>query len=463
MRNTNFASQKYEILNHIIQKAFLPSEGKRKMTHLDGGPSGNKSSIGDHHSLATVTLDNSEEEQFRAVTWSVLYAMAEESLPPTILKLAFVEIPARLFESLFLMANNGVSEFRLNSLALMHRLFVNGLSFTGHSSKRDSLPKTLHTILPKTGLMLLAKFRSSLFRSALMDNTNTPHLCAIDGLLKCVLKEADLHHFAMSCLLVASLQDHARVRSHERQALVAVLLNGYLSRIGLLLGIPGLSKHAKQTLAEMRSRKIHVFELDDAFDEYPPPLCLRTGEDPKLDSYYLTFERLRELLKSSENFEESQLAVIDEVFAVVPYSPEHDMENYRDASRTDAGRRSLFPASPKRPLLDTESNEGTILAHRRSLVSIFGQSDSMTVPTYASGPFTKHRGNSSVSVNSQISRTSSLKKPGYRMINASTDNLSVSSDDGSIVSVLDGDFADLTLRNQEKKREIRERSVSFLK
>jgi len=111
LRNTNFAAQKYEIINGLIHRAFLPRETRRSMTSaafsLAGGYEGKPlPDIADHHSLATVTLDNTEEDQFRAVVWSVLFSMAEEALPPTILKLAFVEIPQRLFDSLFLMALN---------------------------------------------------------------------------------------------------------------------------------------------------------------------------------------------------------------------------------------------------------------------------------------------------------------------------------------------------------------------
>lgn len=104
LRNTNFAPQKYEILNHVILRAFLPKEKPRGLLTVDTQTNGPY--ISDHHSLATVVLDSAEEKQFRAVTWSVLYSMAEESLPSSILKLAFVEIPTKLFDSLLLMVVN---------------------------------------------------------------------------------------------------------------------------------------------------------------------------------------------------------------------------------------------------------------------------------------------------------------------------------------------------------------------
>lgn len=157
LRNTNFASQKYEIINHIIHKAFLPKE-QPKATTTALTVDRPTAYIADHHSLATVSLDNAEETQFRAVIWSVLFAMAEESLPPTILKLAFVEIPVKLFESLLLMILNPDSEFRLSSLALLHRLLLNGLSFTGHFARRDpALRPLFSTQLPKVHVHLVKR------------------------------------------------------------------------------------------------------------------------------------------------------------------------------------------------------------------------------------------------------------------------------------------------------------------
>ncbi len=64
------------------------------------------STFTDHLSLATVTLDNTEESQFRAVIWSVLFAMAEESPSIPLFKLAYVEIPVKLFESFLNMMLN---------------------------------------------------------------------------------------------------------------------------------------------------------------------------------------------------------------------------------------------------------------------------------------------------------------------------------------------------------------------
>jgi hypothetical protein len=115
LRNTNFASQKYEIINHVLVKAFLPKESKRNQ--FDHNQISLQSP--DYHSLATVTLDNVEEDQFRSVTWSVLFAMAEECLPNTVLKLAFVEIPSKLFESLFQMSVNPDSGTCIYSIHLI--------------------------------------------------------------------------------------------------------------------------------------------------------------------------------------------------------------------------------------------------------------------------------------------------------------------------------------------------------
>lgn len=420
---------------------------------------------GDHHSLATVTLDNFEEIQFRAVIWGVLFSMAEESLPATLLKLAFIEIPQRLFDSLLLMIVNFDSEFRLNSLVLLHRLFLNGLSFTGHSSKRESLPSTRTAPLPKGGLVLLAKFRGALFMSVQLENTKSPHVCAIDGLLKAALREGDYQHYLLSALLLTSLQQIIK-RDLEKRVLIQLLLHGYLKRLGEHIGNSQMAKYAQDMLASMRNHGVHVFDLEEALDNYPPPLCLRTSQDPMLEEYQLSFDRLRELFNAQEPITEDQKALLDQAFSThMPYLPEKDLEaSAKDyAARTDLGRRSLFPASPKRPLPGSESSSATVLAHRRSLINMFpsGQdSAALTVPSYHdTASLTKHQMGSTVSVASQLSRASSLKKKSIR----STDSLSVaSSDDASDISVLEGDFTDLTLRNQERAREIRERSTSIL-
>lgn len=466
LRNTNFASQKYDILNHIIHRAFLPRETGKRQTHLLDGSRLTQQVPGDHISLATVTLDNAEEIQFRAVIWSVLFAMAEEPLPATLLKLAFVEIPQRLFDSLLMMIINFDSEFRLSSLVLLHRLFLNGLSFTGHSNKRDSLPSTRTAPLPKGGLVLLAKFRGALFKSVQLENTQSPHVCAIDGLLKAALREADYQHYLLSTLLLTSLQQLTRQRNLERQILIQLLLHGYLKRLGEHMGNSQLSEHAQEMLAAMRKHGVHVFDLEDALEDYPPPLCLRSSVDPMVEEYQLSFTRLRDLFEAQEGITEEQKALIEQAFSVhSPYSPEKDLEvTAKDyAARSDLGRRSLFPASPKRPLPGSESSSATVLAHRRSLISMFpsGQeSAALTVPSYQdTTSLTKHQLGSSVSVASQLSRASSIKKRSNR----STDSLSVaSSEDGSDMSVLEGDFTEMTLRHQERAREIRERSTSIL-
>lgn len=180
-------------------------------------------------------LDNVEEKQFRAVTWSVLFAMAEESLPASILKLAFIEIPTRLFESLLLMTLNIDAEFRLNSLALFHRLFHNGLSFTGHSIKRESKIFSSNTVLSKTALLLLSKFRSTLFRSLILEGTMTPHICAIDGLLKSASKEADLTHLVLTGIMLVSLQEAFKNRPAERRAVFQLLLISQMKYIAEIL------------------------------------------------------------------------------------------------------------------------------------------------------------------------------------------------------------------------------------
>jgi hypothetical protein len=232
------------------------------------------------------------------------------------------------------------------------------------------------------------------------------------------------------------------------------------------MGNGQLANHALDMLSSMRNHGVHVFDLEEALDDYPPPLCLRTSQDPMVEEYQLSFDRLRELFTTQDRITEDQKALLDQAFTThAPYSPEKDLEaTAKDyAARTDLGRRSLFPASPKRPLPGSESSSATVLAHRRSLINMFpnGQeSSALTVPSYHdTANLTKHQMGSTISVASQLSRASSLKKKSIR----STDSLSVaSSDDASDISVLEGDFTDLTLRNQERAREIRERSTSIL-
>lgn len=477
LRNTNFAAQKYDIINSLIHRAFLPRETRRPGTGLDArhGAAAAAMAAAEHHSLATVTLDNQEEAQFRAVTWSVLFAMAEEALPATILKLAFVEIPQRLFDSLFLMGVNSDGEFRLNSLVLLHRLLLNGLSFTGHVAKRESRETLFGTaVLSKGSLGLLAKLRSAVYQSFRLESTGAPHICAIDGILKASLGDTDLQHCVLTTILLVSLQEAMRSRPLERQVLTQLLLLSFLQRIGRLLGITEASAFAEDRRASLRRQGVHVFDLEGALDDYPPPLCIRSSSgDPVIKDTAVTFEQAQELLLRLPNMTGEQGALIRSLFTErVPYSSETDLETIKEAGRNEAARRSLFPASPKRPLagnaglaLGSESASSTLLAHHRHSITGFLPGDgSQTIPA-----FTKHSGASSTSVASSthLSRASSMQKKAgpFRSLNASADSLSLASSgdsQDSATSVLEGDFANLTLRNQERDRELRERSTSIL-
>lgn len=429
----------------------------------------------EHHSLATVTLDNQEEAQFRAVTWSVLFAMAEEALPATILKLAFVEIPQRLFDSLFMMAVNSDDEFRLNSLVLLHRLLLNGLSFTGHVAKRESREVVIgSTVLSKGSLSLLAKFRSTIFQSFRLENTAAPHICAIDGILRASVAEADLQHCLLTIIMLLSLQDAMKSRPMERQVLTQLLIYSFLHRVALALGIVEAREFVEKRRAALSKQGVNVFDLEGALDDYPPPLCIRSSTEPISKDTAVTFEQARDLLLLLPMMTVEQEAMILGAFTDrVPYSPETDLETIKETGKNEKTRRSLFPASPKRPLpnaggfLGSESASSTILAHHRHSITGFLPSDgSQTIPS-----FTKHSGGSSISVasSSHLSRASSIQKKGaFRSLNASADSLSLASSNdsqdsaGSQASVLEGDFANLTLRNQERARELRERSTSIL-
>jgi len=396
----------------------------------------------------------------------------------------------------------GFVEFRLNSLVLLHRLFLNGLSFTGHSAARlsrtgstGSALTSPATTLSKGGLALLAKFRSTLHRSLLQDTTQAAHICAIDGLFKAGLREGDLHHAILSTLILASLQDHAKQRNWnaERQALLLLLLLGYLQRLGALLHIESMTRFAEGHLEGLRSRGVNIFDLEAALEDYPPPLCLRSSADPDLSKAAVSFAELRALFLTLPDMTAEQGKVINSAFdTAAPYTPEVELEAMgRGAAAGDnVGRRSLFPASPKKPLGHSgtsaalsESASSTVLAHQRhSMVNIFCPDGALTVPSFGPPPLTRHQVGSSTSItsatSSQLSRASSLQhksKAGgkglerpviFRSLNASADSLSIGSgadsDADSQLSVLDGDFAHLKLRNQERAREIRERSYSML-
>lgn len=193
---------------------------------------------------------------------------------------------------------------------------------------------------------------------------------------------------------------------------------------------------------------------------------LRTSEDPRLDDVMISFDQLRQFYLSCPNLTAEQIMLVNDIFtSSCPYSPDRDVESFKDFSRdSNVGRRSLFPANPKKILqTGSESSSNTILAHRRSMISLLGRGDSLTLPIPQSSDFTRHIATSSVSLSSstQVSRQPSFIHQ-FKTRNASLESLSVASSDGSDVSVLDADFSNLTQRNKEKRRELKERSTSVL-
>ncbi len=350
---------------------------------------------------------------------------------------------------------------------MLNRLIINGLPLANsinNTSKKVSQPKLLLQVLPRTSQILYARFRASILKSLLLENNQTYHICAIDCLLKTILRDADLHHIIYSSIMLITLQEHVTKFSPERQIVIYLLIYGYLKRISDILDNKKLCSHSEKMYELMKAHKIHVFDLVDGLDESPAPLCIRTSEDPCIHSYYISLDTLESLFCSELSDDET--SIVTALFANGFYTPDKDLEQYKDLQKIEQGRKSLFPASPKKPL-GSESASTTILAHRRSMFSLPAiENASLTVPGYkdqitsSTGILRHHQVNSSSSLTSQLSRTSSLKKGPFRSLNVSNDTLPSTNEgsSGSDESVLEGDFADLAVKYQEKSRETKDRS-----
>lgn len=146
MRNATFAPQKYELINHILIKAFYPLEAATNLAKpISSGVVGVPS-------MTTVSLESPQESRYRSIIWSLLFAMAEEPIPAALARMAFLEVPTRLFDTLLAMISEEEDDDdrvddsgeqqangRLNALMLLRELLWHELTFSGHMRESSRL------------------------------------------------------------------------------------------------------------------------------------------------------------------------------------------------------------------------------------------------------------------------------------------------------------------------------------
>lgn len=257
LRNANFGLQKYEIIEHIIGRAFFPGSlisGSNNSFRV-GTPVASVLDL-ERHSIGAVTLDSIEEGHFRSIVWSILFALAEEVTPPSVLRLAFVEVHIKLFELLFCMLRVPDSEFCLNSLVFLQQLLINGLAIVpNRRTTVDSPVSIVSTItLGRSSNYVLTKIRVALgilVTEVAEDFITIVHIAAIFALLQAIIPQCDLVHLAYflrfnlwlhkTCLGINRL-------TFEDRACVSLFTNYILQDIGKFLANGYLTELANEVL-----------------------------------------------------------------------------------------------------------------------------------------------------------------------------------------------------------------------
>lgn len=325
IKNANFALQKYEIIEHLISKAYFPSETAASSNRVasssnflqfpnqnggfaDIGIHASGESIVERHNVGTVILNSTEESHFQSVVWGILNALADQSSAPNALRLSFVEIHVRLFEQLFQMSLSFDPEFCLNSLVLWKRLLENGLSVApmkrinmeikNHSPPRASselsataskyksslqnlvssndcstsvIPMTTDPagLISRTSLYLLTKSRAIMITVCKKLHVTVLHYAAIFTIVEALLRDCDFTQLAYMLNFILWL--HSSVGMQERftfqdRVCISMLTAGSMVHAGCLFGIDTLKKMGEEIQTKMKNIGVEIVGPDQILD-----------------------------------------------------------------------------------------------------------------------------------------------------------------------------------------------------
>jgi hypothetical protein len=436
LRNANFAMQKYEIIEYIIARAFFPGT-------FSGGNTRPVMPIPveiDRHSLGTVTLDSNEETHFRAVVWGILFALAEEATPPSVLRLAFVEVHVRLFELLFRMLCVGESEFCLNTLVFWQQLLIHGLPIVPtRRANNDSPSNAVSSVLGRPSNYILTKTRVSIAKVLTEDFEfmTIVHLAAIFSLLKSIVFQCDVTQLAHYLRFIAWTHGTCMRFEHltfEDRACVSLFTNYLVRDIGRCLPGGKLVDMAEAALKNMSELGMNMMQMDEILDRSQPGLIISGGQEfrpedtvPKASLLYLEFVNSVGDAKATSNFKGLDF-----------FNPsEYDM------TVDEESLLGLIPSGDKPPP-SSFSRQRQPSANRN------------TVGTFSRFSKLGSTAGSSVETAPAFYRAESAAGPLGRALTVSSSSLAHSDiqslASSAAVDVLEGRFDEVSLRMKEEKR-----------
>lgn len=280
LRNANFALQKYEIIEHLLSKSFIPPSMYADWSekHL---PLQLPTEL-DRHSLGTVTLDSTEENHFKSIVWGILFALAEEGTPPSVLRFAFVDINVKLFELLFKMVGFDYDDnFSLNTIMLWRELLSHGLSIVPNRPRQDgsagALPSAAGIVLGRPSIYILAKTRVSLANIFKLRDHSYPisiiHVTAIMALVNVIVLECDVRNLIMFSSFVLWMHGTALrfdFFTFEDRACVTLFSNYILQSIGAQIEQKGrhgsLFELTGEYIARMNKAGMSLISMEDTYN-----------------------------------------------------------------------------------------------------------------------------------------------------------------------------------------------------
>lgn len=423
LRNANFALQKYEIIESIIQKSFFGGTstglevGKSVTDHsLSLGESSQLTlpvSTTERHSILTVTLDQSEEYHFRSVVWGILFSLTEEGSSSSVLRLAFVEVQVKLFDTLFKMVRMGDEDFILNTLVFWRQLLVHGLPIApnrrgihtvaapdsgaaaaGTSSPLPSISSSITSGLGRPSLLILANTRLALAYLATSRDLalSLTHVTAIMSLIKSLLGECDLAQLGIFLTFISWL--HGKFSNVvewtiEDRACITLFALKVAHEVGVvqkrLCGPSGEDPTELLHLIDDSLKRLHEAgmedaEMDDILDVTRPVFSLfhSSGEGIKLNTIMPSDTSLISAFQSSCNRAELPIDLR-------PYSTQEDQNFVAGAGASAMQGRGLEKATFHRSTLPTPT--GTNRLSRLSRLGVgtgigLASSSAITAPAF---------------------------------------------------------------------------------
>lgn len=502
LRNANFALQKYEIIESIIQKSFFGSTsaglevGRNVTDHsLSLGESSQLTlpvSTNERHSILTVTLDQSEEYHFRSVVWGILFSLTEEGSSSSILRLAFVDVQVKLFDTLFRMVRMGDEDFILNTLVFWRQLLVHGLPIApnrrgihtvtapesgtmtaGTSSPLPGVSSSVTSGLGRPSLLILANTRLALAYLATSRDLalSLTHVTAILSLIKSLLGECDLTQLGTFLTFVSWLYgkfSNAVEWTIEDRACITLFSLKVAYEVGVmqkrLCGHSGedsteLLHLIDNSIKQLQKAGMEDAEMDDILDATRPVFSLfrSSGEGIKFNTIMPSDTSLILAFKSSCT--QSELRI-----DLHPYSAQEDQELVAGAGASNIQGRSLEKATFHRSTLPTPT--GTNRSSRLSRLGVgtgigFGSSSAITAPAFYQLEHTSaSTGLGAIPARALTVSSSSLAHSDAHSLAGTADSASVAAMGSLSADPLEERFDQLSVRMKERRQ--KDRATSML-